>query len=93
MISGIGQGSILGPLLFIAFVNGVSEIRLSDGAEIILYADDLVYVKPMDTPAAETELARDIQAIADFFHFYFSKFKCHQNTVYDLRCLSSRSKS
>ncbi len=67
VISGIGQGSILGPLLFIAYVNGVSELRLSAGAEILLYADDLVYVKPMDAPTAEAEMGRDIQAIADYF--------------------------
>ena len=34
----------------------------------MLYADDLVYVKPMDTPTAETELGGDIQVITDFFN-------------------------
>ena len=65
--SGIGQGSILGPLLFIAYVNGLKEIGLSDTGEILLYADDLAYLKPIDCTVAEAELGRDVQIIADFF--------------------------
>jgi hypothetical protein len=40
--SGVPQGSVLGPTLFIAYVNEVANLELSKGAEIILFADDLV---------------------------------------------------
>lgn len=53
---GVPQGSILGPLLFIVFIDQVFETRLSEGAELVMYADDLAYVKPL-THAEDAEAA------------------------------------
>ena len=45
-VSGVPQGSDLGPLLFKLYINGV---RLTTGSKLMLYADDLILYKPIKT--------------------------------------------
>ena len=42
VILGVPQGSILGLLLFLIYIDGVIGVPLSEGSKLVLYADDML---------------------------------------------------
>ena len=61
--SGVPQGSILGPLLFIIYMNSIFDLRLSPDSKIILYANDILLYKPIKTPTDISDLQSDVDKI------------------------------
>ena len=62
--AGIPQGSTLGPILFSAFINSVNSLSLSDGAKIISYADDIVYIRGFKSDNCVQGIQSDLDLIA-----------------------------
>ena len=63
VVSGVPQGSVLGPLLFITYINHVSMLALSEGSKLTMYADDILLYKPIKVSEDYSGLQSDIDAI------------------------------
>lgn len=61
--SGVPQGSILGPLPFIIFINSISLVPLSQGTKLLHYADDIVMYRPVNSQSDVSSLQNNVNSI------------------------------
>ena len=65
LICGVPQGSILGPLLFLLYINDLPQAVVSDS---LLYADDTCIVfQHENVTEIEKQLLRDFSGLCDWF--------------------------
>ena len=76
--SGVPQGSIIGPLLFIFYVNDISSISLSNGT-LSLFADDVLLYRSIQKPVDYQHLQIDIDNLCEWTddnHLQLNRTKC-----------------
>ena len=74
--SGVPQGSILGPLLFIIFINGIDEGIISD---ILKFADDTKIFREVGSRESREKLKTDLKVLcewSDTWQMRFNTDKC-----------------
>ena len=59
VISGVPQGSVLGPLLFLIYIDDITSLQLSEGTKLSLYADDMLLYKTISSDTDYVELQQD----------------------------------
>ena len=65
VVSGVPQGSVLEPLLFLIYIDDVSQIIFSSGS-LLLYADDIVLYRHIYCQEDYNSLQNDINSLGDW---------------------------
>ena len=77
--SGVPQGTVLGPLLFLLFINDMPS-EVTQGTRIRLFADDCLIYRPIHCLKDQLTLQRDIDRLmdwADHWGMRFNAAKCN----------------
>ena len=79
VLSGVPQGSIIGPLLFLIYIEGIKTTSLSGESHLTLYADDMLLYRPITSMADYALLQQDIDNISNWVdknYLQFNVQKC-----------------
>ena len=77
VLSGVPQGTVLGPLLFLCFINDLPDAVSS---QVRLFADDCVLYRPIKSYADHRKLQEDLANLekwAETWGMEFNAKKCH----------------
>ena len=70
--SGVPQGSVLGPLLFLIYIN---DLEKNIKSNVIFFADDTMLFSLVNNPAiSANELSHDLNAISQWAYQWKMKF-------------------
>ena len=71
VISGVPQGTVFGPLLFLSYINDLPD-RIS--SDVRLFAKDLILYRPLNSPVDCNILQTDIDALCNWEETWQMKF-------------------
>ena len=96
MLSGVPQDSVLGPLLFLIYINGVTSIPTSPDTQKSLFADDFLLYKPISAHCDLDSLQEDVDAVEQWSHdnhLTLNPTKCKCMLIFRRRCAALHNTS
>ena len=87
VISGVTQGTVLGPLLFITYINDLPEHTKS---EVRMFADDALLYMKISSKADAEQLRRDLSPLKHWEHLWQMEFHPQKCTVIQLHVSNKR---
>ena len=82
VLSGVPQGTVLGPLMFLLYINDISSDITS---QIRLFADDCVLYREINSEADTKLLQKDLDKLVSWSHTWQMQFntdKCHSLSIH-----------
>ena len=79
VLSGVPQGSVLRPLLFLIYVDDLACLPLTDGSQCVLYAGDLLLFRPVKDQVDIQPLQNDVTSVEEWTqhnHLMLNTSKC-----------------
>ena len=79
VLSGVPQGTVLGPLLFLLYVNDIVD-KISPQTTIKLFADDSLLYRSINNPSDQIQLQQDLNTMIEWSKTLLMRFnakKCH----------------
>ena len=70
VMSGVPQGSVLGPLLFLIYIDGLTSLPLNGGS-LVIFADDLLLHKVIHCAEDFLALQEDVDSLADWIRDHY----------------------
>ena len=80
MDSGVPQGTVMGPLLFLLFINDIPN-NLSTGTTIRLFADDCLVYREIRSPEDQIQLQRDLAILEEWSKTWGMSFNPSKCTI------------
>ena len=83
--SGVPQGTVLGPLLFLLLINDLPE---NVQFQVHLFADDCLFYRVIDTAADQHLLQQDLHALEQWGHRWGMRFNASKCEIMRICCSS-----
>ncbi len=81
VLSGIRQGSLLGPKLFNVFIDGVFSLGYKSHLTVVGYADDVLLIAPLSSDSDVVNLQSDLDLIASYYQSLGLHLNVHKSKV------------
>ena len=70
VLSGVPQGSILGPLLFLIYIDDLSRTTFSGSPRLHMFADDVLLYQVIDSPEDFASVQENVNCVYNWSRQY-----------------------